>query len=161
MNNKRNKTNKRKYCYKTVYKNMILKKDTVIQNKQFPAGTIFIIEYIYNDYHKNCNIYACFDFTITKQIKKPIKDIKKSNKEKKEEIEKLQGYVYNMYDNVWNYIHIKKNITSMLWKVYNKNNKPEVNKYFLSDADAKNIMDQDLYKKCRHTIDNKYCAYNF
>lgn len=101
------------------YKKYILQRDKKICDKNFPAGSIIIID--------ENNIYICENLPCNYKGDNPF----------------LTIWTYNECTGFWEKEICRNSITKMIYDAYIKAGKPQRNKYFLSDIQTEGIMKKE------------------
>lgn len=113
------------------YKAMIFKNDRKISGKQFPAGSIMIIDNYYSSFGAGTDVYICTNFPANFKGSNPV----------------LKLWTYNENTGFWEMDLYRNNITKMIFKLYKEKHPKINNKTFVTDAEAIRMMDKEIIHK--------------
>ncbi len=132
------------------YKAAILRHDHTIGGRQFPAGSVMVIDDYYSSFGAASDIYICVRMPRNYSGNRPM----------------LSVWSYNEHTKFWECDLYRNKITEIMWKFWAKSGRPKIRRDFLSDDEATEMMKTYSRKKAgvgsrdRKNVINNPVAYN-
>lgn len=113
------------------YKSGILRKDSILYGKCFPAGSVLLVNSYTSSFSSGMDVYVATKIPGSYKGQNPI----------------LTLYVYSDVNGMWTKDIFHGIITRKIWNTYLKFGKPEINKLYIPDEKALEMMKHERRHK--------------